>query len=122
MLIWAYLGTLHTKYKPVITNHLAGGLRMSLMSNTTVHLIRVCYATLLEILKHKSLYLSLPYLIIYHSRLPVPLIAVDLLRICNIILPELQNHLGALLHCPVVALAARQEVRVLMLKVWVVDH
>lgn len=51
----------------------------------------------------------------------IPLVAVDLLRVCNAILPELQNHLRTFPHSLVIALTAGQEVWVLLLKVWVVE-
>lgn len=51
----------------------------------------------------------------------IPLVAVDLLRVGNAILSELQNHLRTFPHSLVIALTAGQEVWVLLPKVWVVE-
>ena len=52
----------------------------------------------------------------------VPLIPVDLNRVWNAVLPELQDHVGTLFNRLVIAFAARQEVGVPIIKVRVIDN
>lgn len=49
------------------------------------------------------------------------LVTVDLVGVGDAILPELNDHLGALLDRSIIPLATRQEVQVLVLEVWVAD-
>lgn len=55
------------------------------------------------------------------NHIHIPLVAVDLLGVCNSILSELQNHLGTFPHGLFIAITAGQEVWVLLLEVRVVE-